>query len=282
MIRTLTESDRPALDAFLAARAASSMFLRSNLARAGVVDGSAPYQGRYVGHFDGATLTDVAAHYWNGAIVLQAPDCAAALAAAAKASGRKISYLLGPWDQTLTALDGLNLRDKASLLRPEDLFELSLDRIRAPDALAIGAVKCRRATTADFDVLIPWRIQYHIETLGTAPEAATLDVARADLEPAVAVGDFWVAIHDDEIVACSGFNARLPDMVQIGGVFTPKHLRGEGFARAAVAGSLFDARAEGVSRAILFTETRNAPAQRVYVALGFQRIGDYGMIPIRD
>ena len=45
-----------------------------------------------------------------------------------------------------------------------------------------------------------------------------------------------------------------------------------------VAGSLLDARAEGVAEAILFTEAENRPAQRAYEALGFERIGDYGMV----
>jgi len=283
VIRDLTDADRRALDAFLGAHAASSMFLRSNLARAGLVDGAKPYQGRYVGRFDGTTLTDVAAHYWNGGVVLQAPTGAADIARAAVAASRRaVSGILGPWSQATAALDALGLKDQARPLSPEDLFEIKLDRIRAPDALAVGAVKTRRATPDDLDVLIPWRNAYEVETLGATPGTATAARAKSDMEEKVAAGDFWVAIHDGEIVACSGFNARLPDMVQVGGVFTPKHLRGEGFARAAVAGSLFDVRDEGVSRAILFTETKNAPAQRVYIALGFQRIGDYGLILMKD
>jgi predicted GNAT family acetyltransferase len=48
-----------------------------------------------------------------------------------------------------------------------------------------------------------------------------------------------------------------------------------------VAGSLVAARSQGAQRAILFTEERNFPAQRSYVALGFSEIGDYGLIPLR-
>ena len=82
----------------------------------------------------------------------------------------------------------------------------------------------------------------------------------------------------------TAFSAVLPDMVQVGGVFTPVERRGRGYGRAVVAGSLLDARADGVVEAILFTEAENHPAQRAYEALGFERIGDYGMVmldPVR-
>jgi len=82
---------------------------------------------------------------------------------------------------------------------------------------------------------------------------------------------------EGELLACTGFNASLPDMVQVGGVYTPPGSRCRGYARAAVAGSLLLAREAGVSRAILFTGENNH-AQRPYRALGFEETGDYGLI----
>ena len=49
------------------------MFLRANVFHSGLQDGPQPFRGLYVGAFAGDALTDVAAHYWNGNIVLQAP-----------------------------------------------------------------------------------------------------------------------------------------------------------------------------------------------------------------
>ena len=77
-------------------------------------------------------------------------------------------------------------------------------------------------------------------------------------------------------VAYSAFNARLPEIVQVGGVWTPPDRRGRGYARAVVAGSLLEARAEGVRRAVLFTS--NPMARRAYEALGFRKIGEYGLV----
>ena len=71
-------------------------------------------------------------------------------------------------------------------------------------------------------------------------------------------------------------NAALPDIVQLGGIYTPPAYRGRGYARASVAGSLMSARKRGVTRAVLFTS--NPSAARSYEGVGFRRLGDYGLV----
>src|SRR2546425_12835478 len=70
----------------------------------------------------------------------------------------------------------------------------------------------------------------------------------------------------------------LPEIVQIGGVWTPPELRGRGYGRAVVAGSLLAARERNVRRAVLFADPRNTAAQRAYLVLGFELVGDYGLV----
>jgi predicted GNAT family acetyltransferase len=81
---------------------------------------------------------------------------------------------------------------------------------------------------------------------------------------------------DDTPVSVCTHNARVSETVQIGGAWTPPELRGRGYARRVVAGSLREAEWEGVTRAILFTD--NVAARCAYKALGFRRIGEYGMV----
>ena len=73
----------------------------------------------------------------------------------------------------------------------------------------------------------------------------------------------------------TALNARLPDMVQIGGVYTPPEQRGRGHARTAVALHLAALRAAGVDTAILFAS--GPAACRAYEAIGFERIGTYAL-----
>jgi predicted GNAT family acetyltransferase len=90
----------------------------------------------------------------------------------------------------------------------------------------------------------------------------------------------FVLTRDDALVSMAAFNARVAEAAQIGGVYTPPDLRSRGYARSAVAGALLAVRASSVRRGVLFTAESNAPAQRSYQALGFRRIGDYGLLRI--
>jgi len=80
----------------------------------------------------------------------------------------------------------------------------------------------------------------------------------------------------DRLLAYSAFNAALPNIVQLGGIYTPPEFRGRGYARRAIAAQLLAARANGVTRSVLFTN--NASAVRCYEALGFRRIGEFSLV----
>jgi predicted GNAT family acetyltransferase len=81
-------------------------------------------------------------------------------------------------------------------------------------------------------------------------------------------------------VAGTGFNARLPGIVQVGGVWVPPPLRRQGLARGAVALHLLEARTEGVGRAILFSASDHAA--RAYRSLGFREIGRFTLLLFRE
>lgn len=279
-IRHLIPTDRPLLDAFLDRHRSSSMILRSNLFNSGLVDGPEPFQGLYMGAFAGGALTDVAAHYWNGNIILQAPTRPVEMAlAVARESGRPVNGLLGPWPQVRAAEPELDL-DRARLGKvvPEYLYRLDLADVMVPESLSSGRVTHRYASDSDLPTLVSWRREYDLHTMGFPEHSIDDDANRDALAAAIEANNLWVLEEAGRLVSMTGFNATLPDMVQVGGVFTPVERRGRGHGRAVVAGSLLDARAAGVVEAILFTEAENHPAQRAYEALGFERIGDYGMV----
>ena len=277
--RLLHPRDEVALDAFLRAHAASSMFLRSNLRAAGIEDRGETYQARYVGLFRRDELVAVVAHCWNGSLLLQAPVAADRLAAAAvAASGRRIRWVVGPAAQVETVLGSPLIAGRIPIKKSrEELMRLDLDELKVPPALAAGSVRCRRGVESDFEKLAEWRVDYEEEAFGRTASAAIAREARAEVERVSKAGAIFVLETADERVAMCGFNARLPDTVQIGGVFTPKPLRSRGYARAVTAGALMTARKEGAASAILFTGIDNAPALRAYGNLGFERVGDYAL-----
>jgi RimJ/RimL family protein N-acetyltransferase len=275
-ITILGRGDEAALEAFLAPLSDSSMFLRSNARRAGLVDGGQSLQATYAAAWQGDAIVAVAACSWTGMLLLQvpAPEHLEVARVALQESGRAIAGLSGPVAQVRAARTLLGLDGRAAALDDrEDLFALSLPELRLPPALADGRWLCRAPQPDELPLLVRWRIAYAIETLGaTAGPALDADVARA----IHANPPHTVLVVDGAPVASTTFNARLPDVVQVGGVYTPPALRGRGYARAAVAGSLVAVRDEGAGRAVLFTG--NPAARRAYEALGFVPVGDMSLV----
>jgi RimJ/RimL family protein N-acetyltransferase len=278
-VRLLGSDDRDALERFLLAHADSSLFLRSNVRAAGLVDDGRPFSGTYAGAFDGG-LRAVAAHYWNGNVIVQAPVALAAVVrAAVERSGRPVSGLNGPWDQVCAARRALGLAERrASMDSRDGLFALALDDLVRPPALDAPGVRCRATRADDLDLVAAWRIAYAKELMHATDGSRWVLEARADMERLHELGSAWILERDGRPVAFSAFNAWLPDVVQIGGVYTPPALRSRGYARAAVAGSLAAVAASGVRRAVLFTGDDNGPAERAYTAIGFRLVGDYGLV----
>jgi RimJ/RimL family protein N-acetyltransferase len=280
----LQPGDEDRLDHFLRQHADSSLFLRSNSLAAGLLDEGKPLQATYVARVDGDVIVGVVAHGWNGNLLLQAPvGLAEILRHAVATSGRLIAGVLGPWGQVVAALTDLGLLDAATSIRSrEDLFGLDLGELQVPKPLALGTLACRRSMPEDIKLLADWRRSYRMETLGELDQPELLVSSRDDIARSHRSGSLFVLVEEQRPVSMCAFNARHPDCVQIGGVWTPPQWRSRGYGRAVVAGALLIARTEGVTRSVLFTDEGNLAAQAAYVSLGYQRIGDYGLVLFRQ
>jgi GNAT superfamily N-acetyltransferase len=275
--RLLTSGDETALEMFLMQHRDTSMFLRSNVRQAGLEYTGQPASAQYLAWFDGDTITGVTAHSWNGIVLMQAPRHAAALArGCVETSGRPVSGLVGPPDQVRDARLALGLTE-AGADKPETLFALDLSHLVVPQLLANREIACRPARSEDRAVLHDWGFGYDMETLGApnTPEARRRAAEFMDMR--IDANNAWVAVdHQGRLLSFSSFNATLPDIVQLGGIYTPPALRGRGYARLSVAHSLLVARDRGATRAVLFTS--NPSAERTYEAVGFRRIGEYALV----
>lgn len=281
--RILEPGDEEALLAFLVTRPDTTMFLRGNLRQAGLVDRGEPLQGTYAAAFEGDRVVAVAGHFWNGNVILEAPvHLREVLGAALAASSRDLRGLVGTHAQVVEARTLLALEEAPAMMDSHEvLYALDLADLRVPEALATGEVTHRRASMDDLDVMLPWRLAYDLETLGADDTPAFRKAGRQRVTHWIGLGNAWVLEQDGRPVSMTGFNAVLPDCVQVGGVYTPPELRSRGHARAAVAGSLLDARADGATRTILFTAEENHPARACYEGLGYEIVGDYGLVLFR-
>jgi RimJ/RimL family protein N-acetyltransferase len=279
-VRVLGPGDETAVRAFFERHPDTTLFFQNNVATAGLVDRGVPYSGTYVAAFDGDAVAAMAAHYWQGNLILEAPRGVDEVARAAiAASGRPVSGLLGPWAQVQAARAALGLGAAVTTMdSPDELFAVSLAALRVPTLLARADVRCRHPRADELEQVVAWREDYAAAVLGQERGPALTERSRGEILRNQAEGRNFVLEVDGALVAYSGYNAMTSSCVQVGGVWTPPRLRGRGYARAVVAGSLLSARTRGVARSILFTGVENVAAQAAYAALGYERVGDYGLV----
>jgi len=281
-LRLLRPGDEAALDTFLARHADTSMFLRSNARSAGLNDRGQPMQATYVAVLDGERIRGVAAHCWNGMVLVQAPDAADAPAVAREAvrrSRRTVTGFSGPWSQVVAAREALGLGAAPTTKDSRDeLYVLDLTRLVVPPELASGTLRCRHPTESELELLADWRVRFAVEALGATDGPDLRQASTDDVRLQHDRGTDWLLLTGAAPVSYSVFNAMLPDIVQIGGVWTAPEFRGRGYARSVVAGSLLSARKQGIERAVLFADPTNEAARRAYLFLGFRIVGDYGLV----
>jgi GNAT superfamily N-acetyltransferase len=270
VIREAGPADAAAVEAFLLRHVDGAMFPLSNLRNHGL------------GLGDFATRHPHAMRLWwvgsgvvgltrQGMLMPMMPDGGDLGGLAARMVGLTVTGAVGPAGQVRAVLVALGLADSPTLRDADEPgFALDLAKLQLP--VRAGARLIAPGSDAR-DLLIGWRMAYQIETLGTCDPQVQAEV---DVDGYLARDSHRVLVLDGEPVAMTGFNAVLPEIVQIGGVFTPPALRNRGFARLAVALHLDEARQGGVRRAVLFAAS--AAAARAYAAVGFQPADPVGLV----
>ncbi len=265
MIREAGPSDRALVEALLIRQIDGAMFPLSNLRTHGLGDGgfvSDHNHATRVWFVGGDSLVALTRGGMLMPLLAGDPDLSPIRAAL---SGLIATGAIGPVASVRPMLAALDLADRPALKDADEPgFGLDLANLRVPNLPGAALVP---ATATLRPQLIDWRTAYHGEALGT-PAADAAARAATDIDGDIARGSHRVLMLDGKPVAMTGFNAALPEIVQIGGVYTPPALRGQGYARLAVALHLAEARAEGVTRAVLFAAS--PAAARAYRALGFQ------------
>lgn len=189
-------------------------------------------------------------------------------------AGRAVTGMIAEAAQVAAARTALSIPARTTLDRIEPAFVLMLRDLILPDTtgLRLGPI-----TPDSLPLLYRWNTDYRVETLNES-RAVAATLARANIDIYAAGQSHAILWRGTEPVAMTGFNARLPDLVQVGGVYTPPPLRRRGYARAAVALHLAQARAQGIVRARL--SAASVHAARAYAALGFQPAGRVAILTL--
>ncbi|MCP4182773.1 MAG: GNAT family N-acetyltransferase [Hyphomicrobiales bacterium] len=277
-VRVLTNDDANDLRVFLRGYCETSMFLLSNLQSAGLKYADKAYHGVYLAAFDGCqNIVGVLVHYWNGNVMMQSPDI--------EILRRLVTQFKSVVKRSVTGVLGENVQAKFTIVqlgissatfstnRSERLYALDLTHLSLPEINQRTDVSIVDVNKIPASLLFAWIKAYNIEALGYT-EGELLDVrSQAQSERLNEGSECWVLLSGGQPVCLSAFNARFEDTVQIGPVWTPEKFRNNGFARYLLANTLDNAIAQGIKKAILFT---NEPsAKRAYKAIGFKPVGQY-------
>ncbi len=269
--RIATQADLPPIEALLRRHVQSSMFLLGNLRDHGL-GSDAPHGMTLWVQKD---LSGVLGVSNTGMVLFQAQQATAKdwRAAFELLAGRELTGCVGDTEQLRAFLSASGLSARPTRLDEDepgfalDLVDLAISEV--PQARLIPLADAPR------DLVLDWRAAYHAEILGTAPENCATE-ARRDVDGYIERASHRVLTIAGQAVAMCGFNAQMPDVVQVGGVYTPPDLRGRGYARLAVALHLEEARQEGADLAVLFAAS--PAAARAYQAIGFKPAGSFSLV----
>jgi GNAT superfamily N-acetyltransferase len=279
-IRLLKRQDIRILEEYLSPHKVECMFICSNLAAAGIEYKSADFQGEYFGYFAKADghlerLLGIIVHYWNGNVMMHAEgnEVLEKLILHFKNNiSRSVAGVLGPDVQAEYVIKNLGLSERSfSMNSNEELYEINLQALN--DFNMPSDMKIVAAQGISKNILIDWMKSYDIEALGALNDETLKKKVLEHWNLRLQKNDSWILLLNGTPVALSAFNARIADMVQVGPVWTPPEYRNKGFARTLLAYTLCQEKLKGTKQAILFTD--NPAAIKVYLAIGFKKIGNY-------
>jgi GNAT superfamily N-acetyltransferase len=277
MIREAGLEDRAALEALLLRQIEGAMFPLSNLRAHGLGRGDFATEDFRASRFWLVDGQGVVAVNRRGMLMALLEDGADLSGLRAALAGCLVTGAVGPVASVRQVLVALGLEAVPTRLdRDEPGFSLELSTLQVPEMAGAVLVPANDALRV---VLVAWRAAYHGEVMGTLGAEAE-ERAAEDIAGFIAEGSHRVLLVNGEPVAMTGFNARLPEIVQVGGVYTPTALRGRGYARLAVALHLAEARDAGVGRAVLFAASD--AAARAYRGIGFQPALEFALVLLTD
>jgi ribosomal protein S18 acetylase RimI-like enzyme len=142
------------------------------------------------------------------------------------------------------------------------------------DAPEPGDTGLRPARLADFELLLPACAAAHEEEIGMNPLAGDPDGFRWRTRSQIEEGRSWLWVEDGTILFKAEASAWTPSAVQIQQVWVDPSARGRGNAQRGMR-DLCRRLLERVPTVCLFVRPENAPAIRVYDAIGMNRVRSY-------
>ncbi|MER5635902.1 GNAT family N-acetyltransferase [Kitasatospora sp. NPDC002227] len=196
-----------------------------------------------------------------------APENAAALARRLHAEGVELPGVGGgasqarAFAQAWTEASG----GTATVRAEERLY--ALGALTPPERPPAG--RARVAGAADRELLVEWFGAFTEEIPVSAPADHGPRVDRG-----LAHGGLLIWEDGGEPVSFAGFSPVLGGMSRVAPVYTPKQLRGRGYASAVTAAATEAAQRAGAEQVLLYTDLANPTSNSIYQKIGYRPVED--------
>jgi ribosomal protein S18 acetylase RimI-like enzyme len=137
-----------------------------------------------------------------------------------------------------------------------------------------GDTGLRAATPADMELLVPACARTHLEEIGVNPLRRDAEGFRWRTRAQIDEGRSWLWEENGTILFKAEASAWTPGAIQIQQVWVDPEVRGRGNAQRGMR-DLVRLLLESVPRVCLFVRAENAPAIRVYEAIGMTQTNTY-------
>jgi GNAT superfamily N-acetyltransferase len=221
-------------------------------------------------------------------VFVQAPPVPMQLSAVPEHMARELADLLAHGDTAAAALSGASgsvasvdaftarwcelTGAKASIHMRQRLYRLGT--LTPPVPAPVGAP--RLAAASDREVLVAW-----FEAFGTEIGEPPMDVSRL-VDDRIGYGGIMLWEVEGTAVSMAGVTRVMQDSARVAPVYTPKDLRGRGFAGAVTAAVSGAAQEAGARVLLLFTDLANPTSNALYQRIGYEPVTDLVVYRFND
>ncbi|MFI9777844.1 GNAT family N-acetyltransferase [Streptomyces sp. NPDC051956] len=186
--------------------------------------------------------------------------------------GRAVTGVFGVDAASAAFADAWQARTGARAHRAVEQRLYRLGDLTPP--LPAPAGRPRVATAGDRELLARWHDAFAADT--RAPGSAAGSREWADERISYGGVTLWET-EDGVPVSMAGVTREAAGAVRVAPVYTPKELRGRGYAGAVTAEVSRAARAAGAHEVVLFTDLANATSNGLYLRIGYRPVRDFAV-----
>ncbi len=277
-IQNVTLASMDQCFAFLNKHEDSSQFLINNLREHGPKLTAHHNSGNFKTVKSGDEVKGVFCLTRRGNLIAQLDlNCAEAVVDSLKSEPVALKGFIGDWkslEPVLTLYRKLHPDYLPTYESKEILYSYALT---ANDSKVQHDPRVRFLEERDFPQWLIYSKAYMSEL--SIPDKLSDEQKHSDFTKQIKNQIWWGLFDGESLQSRVALNSKGETVGQVGGVYTPPNLRQKGLAKAAMFHMLKDCRdLHQHKKSILFTVETDFPAQKLYEAMGYKRIGLFGLV----